>query len=100
MALSVGVSYSDFWKMTPGEITSVLSFANDREEARQKRELRGLAFAAYYSGGYSRETTKLPRTVREAFPELFGRMEDGQIKAEDWQESERAMAAWAARFEK
>lgn len=100
MTLSVGVSYSDFWRMTLGEINSVLSFSSEREKARQEREMLYAAVTAYYGGAYSRESVRLPRSLKSAFPALFGRSADGQILAENWQESERAMAAWAESFNK
>jgi hypothetical protein len=84
--------------MTIGEIQDTLEFYNKREEVLLNVNMQRSAFIAYYGGAYSRQGVKLPSTIQKAFPSLFGRTDDGQIKAENWQESERALRQIAARF--
>jgi|GEM_PF-3121012 len=96
-ALSVGVSYADYQKMTVGEIISVIDFAAEKMRNEMQNRERNAAFIAYYSGVFSR-VKSLPRSLQAAFPSLFGRTDDGQIKADNTDESERAMEAWFARF--
>lgn len=98
-AVSAGVSVSDFRNMTVGEIASVLRYAGEKEEARQRGEMINSAFVAYYGGAYSRTDIKLPSTIKRAFPGLFGRTEDGQISAENWQESYAALEQFGRQFE-
>lgn len=93
-ALLVGVSYSDFWQMTIGEIITVMERANKRE----KEEIKTRAALAYKTGVTARTDTRLPRSCAAAFPSLFGYAGDGQIRADNLEESERAMGAWFQRF--
>ena len=98
-AVSVGVSALDFWQMTVGEITSVLRYAGEKAEAEQRGEMINSAFIAYYGGAFSRMDIKLPRSIKTAFPELFGRTSDGQIPVENWQEGYAAMENIKRQFE-
>lgn len=79
--------------MTAGEISNVLNYAYDTEKAHRKAQVMDAASTAYYSGVFSR-CAKLPSTIYEAFPELFGRTADGQISADNIAESERGMDRW------
>lgn len=108
-AVIAGVGYSDYWKMTPGEIFDVLQ-ANAKIEKRRfdekleffKKEtesaIQNAAFTAFWGGYYSRPGVKMPKTVVQAFPGIFGRTSSGQISAENWQASERALLQYAAAF--
>ena len=93
-AVSSGVSYSDFHKMTIGEIRAVIKFADDKIRGVQK-----LAASTAYSVGAFFHTRRMPETVQTAFPALFGRTSDGQIKAENWRESYAAMEKMRLKFE-
>ena len=95
--------------MTVGEISDVLRLNAERNqfEANAKTDMlkaliesekRFAAFNAYWSGAYSRSDTKIPRNLLNAFPEIFGRTHGGGIKAENWQEAERALVQIAANF--
>ncbi|MBO6301853.1 MAG: hypothetical protein J6N15_05405 [Ruminiclostridium sp.] len=99
-AVKAGVSFSDFWKMTIGEISDVLEYHRKCEEEREKTETRRAAFISFWGGYYSRINVKMPQTVVKAFPEIFGRTKGGGIKAENWQECERALMQIAANFKK
>ena len=79
--------------MTVGEISDVLKYAYETEKARRKAQATDAASAAYYSGVFSR-CVKLPATIYEAFPELFGHTADGQISVDNIAESERGMDRW------
>ena len=96
--MCAGISYNDFWQMTFGEVEDVLTFARDREEAKADADIKSAAFTAYFSGAYARPGVRLPQSLVRAFPDLFGRTADGGIKAENWQESKRAMMMLADNF--
>lgn len=93
-ALFAGISYSDYWLMTVGEITQVI----ERAAKRETEEIKTRAALAYKTGVTARTDTRLPRTCAAAFPSLFGYAGDGQILADNLEESERAMGAWFQRF--
>lgn len=97
-ALYAGISYSDFWQMTLGEIKTFFKYAYKMEREKSDNEQRIAAFTAYYSGVYSQY--KPPRTLTRAFPSLFGRTSDGNIKAENWRESQKALQQIAKNFNK
>ena len=92
-----GVSVTDFWKLTPGELIRLIESINKRRAEREKHEIRCALYSAYYGAGLSR-ASRFPKSITQAFPELFGRTEDGQIKAENWRESEAAMHRIAAKY--
>lgn len=96
--ISNGVSYSDYWCMTFGEILDFIEFTRNKTEKMIECDMQLSAFNAYWGGYYSKERTRMPETLPKAFPALFGRTADGQIKAENWQESERALRQIAERF--
>lgn len=84
--------------MTFGEILDFIDYNRKKQEKQIECELQATAFNAYWGGYYSRPRVKMPETLPKAFPALFGRTGDGQIKAENWQESERALRQIAERF--
>lgn len=96
-AMSVGVSYSDYWRMTVGEIIEVIDFAAEKARNQAKNSERSAAVNAYNIGALVR-SKHFPDSPQAAFPSLFGRTGDGQIIADNAEESERAMEAWFARF--
>ena len=97
-AISEGVSYTDYWQMTFGEIIDFIKFSRKKQEAEIESEMQKAAFTAYWSGAISRAGGRIPDCPQKMFPSLFGRTSDGQIKAENWQESERALRQIAERF--
>lgn len=97
-AISGGVSYSDYWHMTFGEILYFINYNRKKQEKQIECELQATAFNAYWGGYYSRPRVRMPETLPKAFPSLFGRTSDGQIKAENWQESKRALSQFAELF--
>lgn len=97
-ALSAGLSYSDYWQMTLGEILDYIDFTRRKYERTIETDMQLTAFNAYWGGYYSKPQVRMPETLPKAFPSLFGRTADGQIKADNWQESERALRQIAERF--
>lgn len=93
----MGLSYTDFWSMTLGEINRYITYNRKKQEEEADDTLKTAAFTAYYSGMFG-HCRRMPDTLQKAFPSLFGRTADGQIKAENWQESERALRQIAERF--
>lgn len=85
--------------MTLAEIESVLKAYYRQAEEKNRDEWQRAAFVAYFGGYYSRPNVKLPENVMRAFPSLFGRSESGGIKAENWQEGERALMQIARSFQ-
>ena len=83
--------------MSPGEIRAFLDTAAEREANRSKNDAINAAAIAYNSAALNR-CVRMPETLQRAFPKLFGHTEDGQVLAENWQESERAMRKWAERY--
>ena len=83
--------------MTPEEIRTFLDAASERAANRNRNDAINAAAIAYNSASLNR-CAHIPETVQRAFPALFGHTEDGQILAENWQESERAMRKWAERY--
>ena len=97
-ALLVGISYSDFWKMTIGEIYDVLQANADRQKAeaderaelfklQAKQAIQNAALTAYFGGYYSRSYVKLPETLRSAFPTIF----DTEQQSQDWRQTYRML---------
>lgn len=97
-ALSAGVSYADYWHMTYGEILDFIDFSRHKYERMVEVDTQLSAFNAYWGGYYSKPQVRMPETLPKAFPSLFGRTTDGQIRADNWQESERALLQIAERF--
>ncbi len=85
--------------MTLGEITAVLEYAGEKAEAEHKNSMAKAAFTAYYGGVYGRLDIKCPKSIKQAFPELFGRTADGQIPVENWEEGYAAMENIRRQFE-
>jgi len=83
--------------MTPGEIRAFLDFTAKKTQEDIKNNQIYAVTTAYYAGLFSR-CSHIPRSLKEAFPELFGYTEDGQVLAENWEESERAMRRWEQAF--
>jgi hypothetical protein len=84
--------------MTLGEILDFIDFSRRKYERTIETDTQLSAFNAFWSGAYSRSDTRLPENHMKAFPTIFGRTADGQIKADNWQESERALRQIAERF--
>lgn len=85
--------------MTLREIESVLTHYHKQAEDNDRYAWQRAAFVAYFGGYYSRPNVKLPESLVRAFPSLFGRSESGGIKAENWQEGERALMQIARSFQ-
>lgn len=83
--------------MTPGEIKAFLDFVGKKAQADGKNSQINAVTTAYYAGLFSR-CAHMPKSLKSAFPELFGYTEDGQVLAENWEESERAMRRWEQAF--
>lgn len=97
--MMAGISYTDFCQMSYGEIVSVVKAYTDREKRKSDAAVQTAAFSAYHGAYFSRVKAKaFPRSVSRAFPSLFGRSESGGISVENWQESKRAMARFAAAY--
>ncbi len=85
--------------MSYGEIVSVVKKYAEREKQNSSAAVQTAAFSAYHAAYFSRvKASAFPRSVSRAFPSLFGRSESGGIKAENWQDSKRAMARFAAAY--
>ena len=84
--------------MTLGEILDFIDYSRRKYERTIETDTQLAAFNAYWGGYYSKPRVRMPETVPKAFPWLFGRTADGQIKADNWQESERALRQIAERF--
>lgn len=94
-----GISYTDFEHMTYGEIVAVIEKYCDVKKSDREAELHNAAFSAYHGAYLSRvKASSFPRSLVKAFPALFGRDTNGNIPAENWQESKKAMAQYAERF--
>lgn len=89
-AIMAGVSYSDYWKMTIGEIKRVVMRYSERSSTEAETKLKLAAFTAYNTACCVRTRT-LPSSIEHTFPTLFGRTAEGGIKAENWQEGKQAM---------
>ena len=85
-----GVGYSDYWKMTIGEMRRVAKHYSDYMNAKTEMQLKLSAFVAYNTARCSRAKS-LPSSIEHTFPTLFGRTAEGGIKAENWQEGKQAM---------
>ena len=96
-AVVAGVSYNDFWNMTVRELYAVIKAHTDREKAlierKEKHELICAAYSAYHAGLFSKINGKdFPRSLSEAFPNLFGGSERMRgIPVENWQEGKAEM---------
>lgn len=85
--------------MTYGEISAVIEKYCELKKSERESELHCAAFAAYHGAYLSRvKSSSFPRSLIKAFPALFGRDSNGNIPAENWQESKKAMAQYAERF--
>lgn len=94
-----GISYSDFCRMSYGEIVSVVQKYAEREKRESNAAVQTAAFSAYHAAYFSRvKASGFPKSVLRAFPSLFGRSESGGISVENWQESKRAMARFAEAY--
>lgn len=90
VAIMAGVSYSDYWKMTIGEIRRVVQRYSEYVSAETDMKSKLAAFIAYNTACCVR-TRALPSSIEQTFPALFGRTAEGGIKVENWQEGKRAM---------
>ena len=97
--LYAGISYGDIMRLTPGELITTAGYIDKKNAEREKHELMCAIYTAYYGAGLSR-ASRFPRRITDVFPELFGRTEDGQIRAENWRESEAAMRRIAQRYKR
>ena len=81
-AIISGVSYSDFWEMTIGEINDVLTVYSEKEQRKVKNMveiakaetqtmIESACISAYFGGYYSRRDVNFPRTICDAFPSVF-----------------------------
>lgn len=94
-----GISYADFEKMTYGEIATVIERYCENRKTENEAALQNAAFAAYQGAYLSRvKASSFPKSIVKAFPALFGRDENGNIPAENWRESKRAMAKYAEKY--
>ena len=78
---------------------NVVKAYTDREKRESDAAVQTAAFSAYHGAYFSRvKASSFPRSVTRAFPSLFGRSESGGVNVENWQESKRAMARFAAAY--
>lgn len=85
--------------MSYGELVAVVDRYAERERREREAAMQTAAFSAYHAAYFSRvKASAFPRSVIKAFPTLFGRSESGNIPAENWRESKRAMARFAEAY--
>lgn len=94
-----GISYSDYWKMTFGEVEDVVSFFTDERKKQREQQEKNLLLNSYYSGYFSR-VRPFPRKIETVFPKLFGREKDGSISATNTVAIAAAMDRFMSNFKK
>jgi hypothetical protein len=91
MIIDFGVSYSEFWTMTIGEIRKIKEYADKKETERIDAETKITACNAYWTACLSR-AKRFPESVVKAFPEIFGRTRSGGVSVQNWREGKAEMA--------
>ena len=90
-AIMAGVSYDEFFRMTLKEIRAVVEGYTEYIKNSEKARAIDAACTAYYGALFVR-TRDFPRSIKDAFPGLFGRTAEGGIDVQkDWKESKRVL---------
>lgn len=83
VAIQAGISYSDFWEMTVGEVTLIVEAYNKKQEEEYKIQLSldyQLASNIAYFVGLALNGKQIP-SLQKIYPSLFNEVEQKEVKS-------------------
>jgi hypothetical protein len=96
--LTNGVSYSDFWRLTYGEMTVIAKRLAENHEKEEKKRMQNIACVSFFTAKLIRAEGSLPDSPAGVFPGLFGLTNDGKIPVENWEAGKERMKMLAEKI--